>query len=138
MAKKFDAVIGVDPGVLGGISIIYKNGVVDINRIPVQDIIVNKKNKKIYDLSKIVEMLGVIDKKKVLFVKEKVSSHPGEGSVSAFNFGRSAGSTIGIAYALGFDVVEISSMRWKKHFPQLVTKEISDRKEEIKKLRVIS
>lgn len=138
MANKFDVVIGIDPGVVGGISIVYKNGVIDINKMPVQSIVVNKKNKKVYDLEKIVGIFKSLVGKKVLFLQEKVSSHPGEGSVSAFNFGKSSGSTLGIAYGLGFKVTEVSSIKWKRHFPQLVTEEMLEKKEEIKKLRVLS
>jgi len=138
VANKFEVIIGVDPGVVGGISIIYKNGVIDINRIPVKKVVVNKKNKKTYDLVGISEIFEPFINKKVLFVQEKVSSHPGEGSVSAFNFGRSSGYTIGMAHALGFEVVEVTPQAWKKHFPELVTQEILVKKEEIKKLRVLS
>ncbi len=138
MLKKFNIVMGIDPGVTGGIAIIHKNGVMNVYRIPVKSVVVNKKDKKVYDLVEIVKILKPFRGKKVLFVQEKVSSHPGEGSVSAFNFGKSSGSTIGVASALEFEVVEISSMKWKKHFPQLVTAEISDKKAEIKDLRVLS
>lgn len=136
MANKFDMVVGLDPGVTGGITIVYKNGKVNIHRIPVETVVVNKKTKKKYDLEGVVVLLKPLDSKKVLFVQERVSSMPGEGSVSSFNFGRSAGSTIGIAYALGFDVVEVGSMKWKKHFPLLINDEIIDYKAQAKELRI--
>ncbi len=138
MANKFDMVVGLDPGVTGGITIVYKNGKVNIYRIPVETIVVNKKTKKKYDLKGVVALLKPLEGKKVLFVQESVASMPGEGSVSAFSFGRSAGSTIGIAYALEFDVIEVSSMKWKKHFPSLVNDEIRDYKAQAKDLRVIA
>ncbi len=136
MAQKYDYVVGVDPGVTGGISIINKKGSVNVNRMPVREVIVNKKEKKIYDLETIREILKNNCSKKVLFVQELVSAMPGNGNVSMFGFGRSSGLTIGLAMGLDFDVVEVSSMKWKKHFPQLITKEILAKKQEIKDLRV--
>ena len=53
-----EAVVGIDPGVTGGVSIVYKNGKVFVHRMPVKTIEVNKKNKKIYDLEKIADLLG--------------------------------------------------------------------------------
>ena len=138
MVNKFDIVIGLDPGVTGGITIVYKNGKVNIHRIPIETVVVNKKTKKKYDLKGVVALLKPLDGKEVLFVQERVSSMPGEGSVSSHNFGRSAGSTIGIAYALGFSLVEVSSMKWKKHFPLLINDEIRDFKAQAKDLRVIA
>jgi len=138
MVNKYDIVVGLDPGVTGGISIIYKDGQVKVYRIPVKSIVVNKKNKKIYDLIEIVNLLNPLTSENVLFVQEKVSSHPGEGSVSSFNFGKSSGITLGMATAFGFDVIEVSSVSWKKHFPLLKTTEIIDFKNELKDLRVVA
>jgi len=135
MANQYDTVIGLDPGVTGGITIVHKNGKVNIHRIPVSTVTVNKKTKKKYDLKGIVSILKPFDGKKVLFVQERVSSMPGEGSVSAFSFGRSAGSTVGMAYALGFVVIEVGSAMWKKHFPALINDEIKNCKDEAKDLR---
>jgi len=131
---KFKTIVGLDPGVSGGISILRPNGDVNIYKIPVVNTMVNKKNKKVYDVPEIVKLLKPL-KGKVLFVQEKVASHPGEGSVSAFGFGKSSGLTIGIASALGFEVIEVSSTLWKKAYPQLVTALIQTNKDEIKKLR---
>jgi len=138
MANKFDIVIGLDPGVTGGITMLYKNGKVDINRIPVETVIVNKKTKKKYDLKGIVALLKPLAGKSVLFVQERVTSMPGEGSTSSFNFGHSSGSTIGIATAFGFDVVEVGSTKWKKEFPELINDEILAFKAEAKDLRVVA
>ena len=102
------------------------NGKVVIIRIPVEKVVVNKKTKKKYDLKSVVDHLEPLRGKKVLFVQEKVSSMPGEGSVSAFSFGMSAGSTVGIAYALGFEVVMVGSTKWKSLFPELIDDEIRD------------
>ena len=137
MSNQIDIVVGVDPGVYGGVSILYKNGKIHVHRIPIGQVVINKKNKKVYNLPAIAKLLKPLENKKVLFVQEKVASHPGEGSVSAFSFGKSAGATIGMAFALEFEVAEISSINWKKYFPLLVNDEIRDKKEETKQLRVL-
>jgi hypothetical protein len=134
--NKFDIIIGLDPGITGGITILHNNGEVEVYRIPVETVVINKKNKKKYVLSDIASILKPFANKKVLFIQEYVSSMPGEGSVSAFGFGKSAGSTVGMAYALGFEVVEVRPTTWKKHFPQLISDEIHHKKAEIKDLRV--
>lgn len=137
MKDLFDVFIGLDPGVVGGISIICNDKVV-IERLPVKSIVVNHKKKKTYDLDEFYNILSKFAGKKVLFIQEKVASRPGEGSVSSFNFGKSCGSTLGMAIAFGFKVVEISPATWKKCFSDLNNTDINNMKEETKKLRSIS
>ncbi len=131
----FTYVVGIDPGVAGGLTILKGDGKIDVYKMPVERVIVNKKEKKIYDCKKIVEILKFLSHEKVLFVQEKVGVMPGEGAVSSFSFGRSSGLTIGIAYAMGFDVVEVSPVVWKKYYPELITEGISEKKEQIKCLK---
>jgi hypothetical protein len=126
--------IGLDPGIKGGISII-EGRKVSVFPIPVETIIVNKKNKKIYDLVEITKILRPYYGRNVFFVQEKVSSRQGEGSVSSFSFGKSAGSTLGIATAFSFNVAEVTPRMWKKLFPELETKEIQELRKETKYLR---
>ncbi len=137
MASKYDIIIGIDPGITGGISILFKNGQVNVYPMPVKKKIINKKNKRVYDIKKIVDIISPFTSKKVLFVQEKVSSMPGEGSVSAFMFGKSSGLTIGAAVALKFEVVEVSPATWKREFTSLVTSDIITLKQSIKELKEI-
>lgn len=133
--KKYNCFIGIDPGVMGGIAIFDKDGVLNLYRMPVQSVIKNKKKKKIYDIQKIVEILKKYNGDEVLFIQELVGVRMGEGTVSAFSFGRSSGITLGVAHALGFDVVEVSPVKWKKTYPELSTEENEDRREIIRDLR---
>lgn len=135
---KYNVFAAVDPGISGGISIINSKNSPLVYKMPIHSIVINKKNKKEYDLDEILDILKKYRSKKVLFIQEKVRSRPGEGSVSSFGFGRSSGFTIGMAKALEFDVVEISSQKWKKYFPKLITDGIISRKEEIKKIRTLT
>jgi hypothetical protein len=132
---QYNVIISNDPGITGGISIIEGKNEPIVYKIPVSEIIVNKKKKKIYDLDSIAEIFEPYRDKKVLYVQEQVSAMPGNGNVSMFGFGFSAGSTLGVAAGMGFDRYEVRPSFWKKHFPELTTQTILDLKEEAKKLR---
>ena len=140
MAKKeiYDVIISCDPGVTGGISIVGKRLKSCMFPMPVVKTVVNKKKKKKYDVNAILDIFKKYKGKKVLFVQEKIHSMPGEGSVSSFGFGYNSGLTKGICLGMGFDVVEVSPIIWKKAFPELTTPEMRVKKAEIKDLRVIS
>lgn len=131
----FGTIIAVDPGKTGGITILQGRKQPKVYKMPVKSVVINKKKKNVYDVEEIVVMLSPYKNENVLFVQEKVGVKPGEGSVSAFTFGKSSGLTLGIAAALGFDVVEVSSMSWKKMFPELVNDLILEKKAEAKELR---
>lgn len=134
--SKYKIIIAVDPGITGGIAIIEGKKKPTIHKIPVLQIVVNKKKKKIYDLEIISEILESYSGKDVLFVQELVSAMPNQGVTSSFNFGWSAGATLGIAAGKGFDRYEVRPQAWKKHFPELNTQTIQNLKEEAKKLRI--
>jgi len=131
---KYDFYIGIDVGIRGGITII-ENGKIDVFCMPIMQKIVNKKKKNIYDLKKIVEILKPYSNKNVLCLVEIQSVRPGEGGVSAQSNGKGWGQLLGVTTALGFNVVEVSSQRWKKHFPQLNTPSIIAKKELMSELR---
>lgn len=135
MAEKL-IVIAVDPGVSGGIAILDGCKQPKIYKIPLEQIIVNKKKKNIYDLDGISKILEEYRGRSVLFVQELVSAMPGNGNVSMFNFGWSAGATLGIAAALGFQRYEVRPAEWKKNFPELTIPLIVQLKEDVKKLRL--
>ncbi|MFW6173757.1 MAG: hypothetical protein ACOC5T_08435 [Elusimicrobiota bacterium] len=128
--------IGVDPGNYGGISII------DGEKILVYDIPILKKKtaKKIrtfYDSVGIVNILKKYKKcKEVVFALERVSYRPGEGGVSAFNFGTGYGILQGIAVALGFKIKLVSPRTWKAFFgDQLYGKKVDSLKRENKDIK---
>ena len=138
MTKKYTVICALDPGVSGGFTIMENGCEPKVYRTPIQTIVVNKKKKKEYDLKAIVALLKPYRRKKVLFVQEKVGAMPNDGGVSAFSFGRSAGSTLGIAYGLEFDVVEVAPVTWKKKFPELEGNGIPDIRAEIKDIKLVN
>lgn len=120
----YNKIISVDPGVKGGITILEKNVSPKVYRIPVKSVVVNKKTKNIYDIDGIVSLLKHCVN--AVFVQEQVGVRPGEGGVSAYGFGKSAGLTLGIAAGLGFEICEVHPRTWKKHFPELTANRIID------------
>lgn len=130
-------IIGVDPGLKGGISILDGKKAPLVYRPPVKKIIVNKKNKNTYDMIKIVDIFKQYRDQEVLFYIEKQSVRRGEGAVSAMTIGKGFGQLIGAAYALGFNVTEITPQVWKKQFPELITDEMKEIKVEMKELGVL-
>ena len=137
MSKQFNIFIGIDIGVSGGIAIIDNNKSPVVYKMPTEQIIVNKKKKKVYNIIEIVKILKPYKNKKTILVQEKVSAFSGQGVTSSFNFGKSTGITLGIGMALGFKMCEISPQKWKKHFPELNTEGIQKLRDETKRNRLI-
>ncbi len=134
----YNLVIGIDCGLIGGISILrdkYKTPIVC--KMPIKPIIVNKKKKNTYDMIEIVNIFSFYKDKKVLFCIEKQGVRQGEGSVSAMTIGKNYGILLGLAYALDFEVIEVTPQSWKKHFPELITDEMKNIKVEMKELRLV-
>lgn len=135
LRMKYKVVIGLDPGLTGGLTILDGKKQPQIYEMPLESIVVNKTKKNIYDLDAISAILEPYRGKNVLFVQEKVTARKTNGVTSMFNFGFSAGSTLGIASAMGFDRYEARPQLWKKSFPELKTQAFNDLKAEAKKLR---
>ena len=131
----YDIIISVDPGLTGGLTILDGKKQPRIYEMPLEAIVVNKIKKNIYDLDAISAILEPYRGKNVLYVQEKVTAMKTNGVTSMFNFGFSAGSTLGIAAAMGFDRYEVRPQLWKKSFPELKTQAFNDLKAEAKNLR---
>jgi hypothetical protein len=127
-------IIGIDPGVTGAITIL-EGKLPKIYKIPVNKVVINKKNRKAYDLDAIVNILKPYSDKNVLCVIETQGTRQGEGGISAFTTGKGFGSLLGIATALGFKVVEIRSQKWKKNYLELEGNGIKEIREEIRKIK---
>jgi len=127
--------IGIDPGFSGAISIIDGDKVT-VHDIPTYETIAsNKKKKRHYDLGKIIDIFTKFIGREVECGLELVNVHPGEGSVSSFNFGKGIGQLeMGIVFA-GFNLISITPQKWKKKYPNLITPEITALKDEQKEIR---
>jgi hypothetical protein len=127
--------IGCDPGNGGAIAILEKKEDPIIYDMPIFIDDSGKKKKKYYDINKLLDLLRPYQKKRVVFCLEDVHVQPGEGSVSAFSFGRGIGQLQGISIALGFELVMINPRVWKKGFPELESSEIEEFREQASALR---
>ena len=109
-------IIGIDPGLSGGIAILDDLKIYDIFDMPIMS--EGKKNKNQLNSAQLVNILNKhVLKKENTFVRvEQVSAMPGQGVTSMFNFGQTFGSIKGICAALGLPIFYVRPAKWKKHF----------------------
>jgi len=137
---KYDYIIGVDPGLQGGITILDgKKDNMNVFPMPIKTITkgTKKKPKKVneIDCQGIVDLLSSYKDKNVLFVIERVTARGGEAPNRAFNFGYGWGYIQGVAWTLGFEVKIVTPQKWKKSFPELETDEMSKIRDDISFLK---
>ena len=120
-------IIGIDPGVSGGISILENKKVIEVYDMPTM--IDGKKNKRQVNGAQVAniikEKLG--DNKETVVVVEHVNAMPGQGVTSMFNFGQSFGVIKGICSALSLPIYFVRPTKWKKHFNLIKTNKDASR-----------
>ena len=109
-------IIGIDPGLSGGIAILENNKIKEIFDMPVMSD--GKKNKRQLNSALLVQLVkdNIDDIEDVVVVVEQVNAMPGQGVTSMFNFGQTFGAIKGICAALGLPVFFVRPAKWKKHF----------------------
>ena len=109
-------IIGIDPGLSGGIAILDDLKIFDIFDMPIMS--EGKKNKNQLNSAQLVNILNkhVLKKENTFVIVEQVSAMPGQGVTSMFNFGQTFGSIKGICAALGLPIFYVRPAKWKKHF----------------------
>ena len=115
--------IGIDPGINGGIAIIY-NDAYTVQKCPntiqeMADVLITLK-----DQAPNLPMYTII---------EKVHSFPGNSGRSMFTFGCNYGQWLGILATLRIPYTEVIPNKWMKHYGSM-PKERKDRKNHIKHL----
>ena len=122
-------IIGIDPGLSGGIAILEDNKVKEMFDMPVMAD--GKKNKRqingpqIYN--EISKRIINIPKNEVVVVIEQVSAMPGQGVTSMFNFGQSFGVLKGICSAMQLSMHFVRPAKWKKYFNLIKTEKDASR-----------
>src|SRR4051812_10470023 len=106
--------VGIDPGLDGGIAMIYPDGNVDARVAPVAS--AAKSGKRVFDRG---TMWAILRATTPAFAAiEKVSAAPmhgrQQGTTSMFSFGVGFGLWLGMLEALGIEYVEADPRRWKK------------------------
>jgi|TARA_B110001452_G_scaffold248363_1_gene235066 crossover junction endodeoxyribonuclease RuvC len=109
-------IIGIDPGLSGGIAILENNKVQRLYDMPVMS--EGKKNKKQLNSAQLVKLIkdNIESQEEVSVIVEQVNAMPGQGVTSMFNFGQTFGAIKGICAALGLPIFFVRPSKWKKHF----------------------
>ncbi len=109
-------IIGIDPGLSGGIAILDDSKIFDIFDMPVMS--EGKKNKNQLNSAQLVNIIKkhILTNDETFVIVEQVGAMPGQGVTSMFNFGQTFGSIKGICAALGLPIFYVRPAKWKKHF----------------------
>ena len=109
-------IIGIDPGLSGGIAILDDSKIFDIFDMPIMS--EGKKIKNQLNSAQLVNIIKrhILPNKETFVIVEQVSAMPGQGVTSMFNFGQTFGSIKGICAALGLPIFYVRPAKWKKHF----------------------
>ena len=109
-------IIGIDPGLSGGIAILDDLKIFDVFDMPIMS--EGKKNKNQLNSAQLVNIIKkhTLSNGDTFVIVEQVSAMPGQGVTSMFNFGQTFGSIKGICAALGLPIFYVRPAKWKKHF----------------------
>ena len=93
-------IIGIDPGLSGGIAVLENKRVLSIFDMPVMS--EGKKNKRQLNSAQLVTIIkeNIQSNDEVVVVVEQVNAMPGQGVTSMFNFGQTFGAIKGVCAAL--------------------------------------
>lgn len=106
--------LSIDIGITGGYSIFDNNNLILYKNNPTIKVTKNKKTRKQFNVNVFAQIIRDNNISHVVF--EQVSSRPGEGTVSAFNFGSQYGSLIGICEGLQLQYTIIHPKKWKNYY----------------------
>jgi crossover junction endodeoxyribonuclease RuvC len=109
-------IIGIDPGLSGGIAILENNKIKEMFDMPVMA--EGKKNKRQLNSALLAQLIkdNIEDINDSVVVVEQVNAMPGQGVTSMFNFGQTFGAIKGICAALNLPIFFVRPAKWKKHF----------------------
>lgn len=113
MVKKVEnRVLGVDPGVKGGLVVISEGAsLLHVAKMPLVSVRRNGKWKDVISPEGIADFM--LDTMPTHVFIEQVFSSPQMGVTSAFTFGEGKGYLLGACAALKLPVVEVSPQKWK-------------------------
>ena len=106
-------IIGIDPGLSGGIAILDDLKIFDLFDMPIMS--EGKKNKNQLNSAQLVNIIKKhIISGNTFVIVEQVSAMPGQGVTSMFNFGQTFGSIKGICAALNLPIFFCTSFKMEK------------------------
>lgn len=106
----YDYIIGIDPGVNGGIATIKGTELRLVKRCPHVKI----KTKTDYDVQGMADIIKPYSGLNACIHLELVHSFPGQGVTSMFNFGKGYGMWLMAAAAYGMPIFLVTPQQWKK------------------------
>ena len=109
-------IIGIDPGLSGGIAVLDNNKVLELFDMPVMAD--GKKNKKQLNSAVLAKLIkeSTLNTSESAVIVEQVNAMPGQGVTSMFNFGQTFGAIKGICATLELPIFFVRPSKWKKHF----------------------
>ena len=106
-------VIGIDPGITGGIAFMRENGTLDAaHDLPTE---IARGGKSRISASLLAALLKPQLGRQIIAVVEQVGAMPKQGVTSMFNFGRSLGVIEGVLAGLQIPIHYVTPQRWKAH-----------------------
>ena len=120
-------IVGIDPGLNGGIAILENNKVLRLFDMPVMA--EGKKNKRQLNSALLVNIIkeNISENEEIAVVVEQVNAMPGQGVTSMFNFGQTFGAVKGVCAALNLPIFFVRPSKWKKHFELINSSKDSSR-----------
>jgi len=94
-------IIGIDPGVSGGLVFFKDKDNYEFYTMP-----------EMYDVATFMNIIK--NKEKGIVYIEKSQSMPGQSSVAMFKYGMHTGWVIGILQSLGYEIVQVHPATWTK------------------------
>ena len=131
-------IIGIDPGLSGGIAVLENNKVLNIFDMPVMP--EGKKNKRQLNSAQLVSLIkeNIKSDEEVAVIVEQVNAMPGQGVTSMFNFGQTFGAIKGVCAALELPIFFVRPSKWKKHFELINSSKDSSRTKAIEMYPALS
>ena len=116
MQSVSSTLIGIDPGMGGGITIIQGQSIQTFD-VPTKVEGKGKKAKDVYDKEGMAALLRPHAGRNTIVCLESVHAMPGQGVSSMFGFGRGFGLWEGICAAFDVNMDIVTPMKWKKTWP---------------------
>ena len=131
-------IIGIDPGLSGGIAVLKDNKVLNIFDMPVMA--EGKKSKRQLNSAQLVSLIkdNIKYNEEVAVIVEQVNAMPGQGVTSMFNFGQTFGAIKGVCAALELPIFFVRPSKWKKHFELINSSKDSSRTKAIEMYPLLS
>jgi crossover junction endodeoxyribonuclease RuvC len=109
------SIIGIDPGMTGGIAFLSNDGSIAVYQMPVMELSGKGKTRRRIDIGDLIKKFDTFCHPQVSHVFiEKAQSMPGQGVASVFGYGVSYGIILGAVGALKIPITEVTPQAWKK------------------------